>query len=1140
LSQSTEAVREPWLGLASYQETDSELFYGRERETEELLRLLKREMLTVVFGPSGTGKTSLLNAGLFPRLRESGYLPIAIRLSHSGAAGAHTRQIRSLIGDALRASGIEEEALFEPHLAADDETLWEYLHRVEFWDPRNNAITPVFAFDQFEEVFTLGRNRHGTTALLAELADLVENYVPASVRSRLEKSGGKLPFTHSEQRFKILLSLREDYVPRLDSLRQAMPSVMHNRFALARMNGDQALIAVEKPGRGIVDETVSKQIVLFVAAANEAPGDRDADGASFKNLRVEPALLSVVCRELNARRIQEGRQFITQDLLEEAHTDILDAFYKRGFEGLDSNARVFVEDRLLTASGFRSTVPLEEASHAGVGEGEIRALVNRRLIRVEERLGIPHLELTHDLLTKVVQKSRDGRRERDRRDKLEREQAQREEQRRRQLRHARRLLAIAIAAAGVFFVCGALFTTISYRNANSARQEAVFIAEATNSLADDPERSLILAMYAIGATPDSKPELLRVAQELLHRVLLSSQVRLTLNGHQGAINSISVSADASRIITSGADRVAKLWDSESGRELKTYSGHQDNVVSAVFNADGKRVVTGSWDHTAKVWDTESGREIVTLKGHDDKVNSVAVNADGTQVATASADHTAKLWDVATGKASLTLRGHEGPVNGVAFSADGKRVATASADHSARIWDARTGKVLWTLERHENAVNSVAFSPDGTKLATAGSDHLAKIWDALSGRELMTLRGHKDVVTSVVFGPHGGRVATGSADKTAIIWDAGTGEELFRMRGHLQQVSGVSFSPRNDNRFGTSSWDKMARLWEIAGSEALSIPAHEGGTNDVAYSPDGKRLATGGEDSTVRIWDASTGKNLHTLNQGSPVNSLAHSPDGTRLASAGRDGLLWLWDTATGKPSPPFKGHTGEIITTAFSPDGKTIATASVDKTAKVWNTAGDVLLTFSGHKDKVYGVAFSSDGSRVITGGADNTARIWEAKTGREILVLRGHEAPVRSVIFSPAGKRIVTAGDDFTGRIWDAESGNLLFELRGHQSAIWSASFSPDGERVATSSTDKTSKIWDARTGRELISLGGHQGAVFSSVFSPDGKLLATASKDESVQVYFLELSDLMALARKRITRKLNRAECQEYFQSAVCPALP
>jgi WD40 repeat protein len=115
-----------------------------------------------------------------------------------------------------------------------------------------------------------------------------------------------------------------------------------------------------------------------------------------------------------------------------------------------------------------------------------------------------------------------------------------------------------------------------------------------------------------------------------------------------------------------------------------------------------------------------------------------------------------------------------------------------------------------------------------------------------------------------------------------------------------------------------------------------------------------------------------------------------------------------------------------------------------------------------------------------------------------------------------------------------------LLQTLRGHQGSVWSAAFSADGERVATSSTDKTSKIWDARSGHALLTFGGHQGPVYSSVFSPDGKRLATASKDESVQVYFLDLSDLMALARKRITRSLSRPECEEYFQRATCPPVP
>lgn len=1134
-----EPSREPWLGLASYSEADSELFFGRERETEELLRLLRREVLTVVFGPSGTGKTSLLNAGLSPRLREANFLPIVIRLDHSGTRGSYSSYIRAIVAAAIQTNGIDEEALAEPHAGPDDETLWEYLHRVEFWDKRNNAITPVLVFDQFEEIFTLGRNGPATGAFLAELADLAENYVPAVVRSRLEKSGGKLPFAHSEQRYKLLLSLREDYVSRLDGLRQAMPSVMHNRFPLTRMNGEQALIAVEKPGRGIVDETVSRQIVLFVAAANESAASGDNAGASFKNLRVEPALLSVVCRELNARRLHDGKDHITKDLLEATHSGILDNFYNRGFEGLFAPARVFVEDRLLTASGFRGTVPLEEAAHAGVAESAIRTLVDRRLIRIEERLGIPHVELTHDLLTKVVQKSRDGRRERERREKEERQHAEREAQRRKQLRRTRRWLAVAVCAAAIFFVLGVLFTTYSNRKAEAARVEAMFISRATASLSDDPERGLILAMYAMDAAARSKPDLLALAEEVMHRALLASQTRLTLQG-QGNLNGIVYSADGTRVATAGADNTAKLWDTATGAELATFRGHTDNVVSVAFSPDAKRLVTGSWDATAKVWDIGSGREIAALRGHGGKVNAVAFSPDGKRIATASEDKTVKLWDAANGKELLTLRGHRFAVYAVAFSA-GKLIASGSADNTVKLWDAVSGRPLRTLEGHENSIRSVAFSPDGSRLASASLDHTAKLWDTAAGRELLTFRGNKDNVNSVAFSPHGTRIATGGADRTARIWDAETGEELFTLRGHRQEVWGVAFNPGNENRFATASWDKTAKLWEISGSEFLRLRGHERGTDDVVFSPDGKRLATAGEDSTARLWDASTGQELLTLQHEAPVYCLAYTSDGTKLASAGKDGKVRLWDARAGKLLTTFVGHQKDVYGIAISPDDKLLATASLDGTAKLWDLAsGREVRTFTGHKDKVSGVGFSPDGTRLATAGSDATAKIWDVKTGREILTLTGHEEAVRSVAFSPDGTRVVTAGDDFSARVWDAVSGKELFDLRAHQGAVWSAAYSPDGRHIATASADKTSKLWDARSGQLLLTLGGHQDAVFTAVFSPDGNRLATASKDESVQIYVLDTAGLMDLARKRITRKLARSECQEYFQTATCPPLP
>ena len=463
------------MGLTSYQEADSGLFFGREQEGYELLRLVRREVLTVLFGPSGTGKTSLLNAGLFPLLRESSHLPIPIRLDHSGSHPDYVRQVRVIIAKALQGNGtrpIEEEALAAPQVPPDQETLWEYLHRVVFWDERNNPITLVLVFDQFEEIFTLGRNREASEGFLAMLADLVENYIPAAVRSRMERTREPIPFRHDQPKSKIVLSLREDFVWRLDGLRKQMPSVMHNRFTIARMNGEQALRAVLEPGRGIVEEPVAQQIVRFVAA-NQSRATADDEEVRLDRLHVDPALLSVVCRELNVRRIGESKDQITGELVEQTATNILSDFYERSFAGLNPAVRIFVEDRLLTGSGFRSTVPLEEATRGGIAEEDIRTLVDRRLIRIEERLRIPHLELTHDLLTNVVQSSRAERQESEKRER-EKQQRETEEQERAQKAERRkaelaRLLALISGAAAVCVVMG-LVTYVFYRRSMVERQ----------------------------------------------------------------------------------------------------------------------------------------------------------------------------------------------------------------------------------------------------------------------------------------------------------------------------------------------------------------------------------------------------------------------------------------------------------------------------------------------------------------------------------------------------------------------------------------------------------------------------------------------------------------------------------------------
>ncbi|HEY5551800.1 MAG TPA: hypothetical protein VIK52_07925, partial [Opitutaceae bacterium] len=287
----------PWPGLESFTEDARSFFFGREAETDQLSRLVRRQTLTILFGQSGLGKSSLLQAGLFPILRESDHLPLYLRLDHSPGATPLVAQVKLSLNAAFAAAKVDAPAF------SDDETLWEYFHRkdVDIWSAKNRLLTPVLAFDQFEEIFTLGRTdavcRERSRVFLDELACLVENRPPAAVRAKLDASTlDPVRFNFEKPSCQVILSLREDFLPDLEGLKQEMPGLIHNRLRLKKLNGTQALEVVSRPAPELLAEGVAEKIVEFVAGARGGSAERLAE------LDVEPPLLSVICRELNDRR----------------------------------------------------------------------------------------------------------------------------------------------------------------------------------------------------------------------------------------------------------------------------------------------------------------------------------------------------------------------------------------------------------------------------------------------------------------------------------------------------------------------------------------------------------------------------------------------------------------------------------------------------------------------------------------------------------------------------------------------------------------------------------------------------------------------------------------------------------------------
>lgn len=389
----------PYPGLQAFGESDRAYFHGRDQEREDLFRLVRREVLTVLFGRSGLGKTSLLNAGLFPLLRQADFLPLQVRLDFTPGKGELVGQVRAICAAALR----EQEV--DARLPAAGETLWEYFHQTQFWSRRNRLLTPLLLFDQFEEIFTVGRRDERVGPLVTELADLIENHIPDSVRERMARSGEELAFSYERQDVRVVLSLREDFLPQLEGLLPRIPSLARNRYRLLQMDGHQALAAILKPGGDLVGEEVARAILHFVAGASREnragePGGPPDAAEGLADMEVEPALLSLFCRELNDRRRLRGLPAITAELVHGTQGEILSAFYDQCLADMARPVRTFVEERLLTGSGFRQSVPVEEALQGrGLAGEDLAKLVDRRLLRLEDRLGRPHVELIHDVMT---------------------------------------------------------------------------------------------------------------------------------------------------------------------------------------------------------------------------------------------------------------------------------------------------------------------------------------------------------------------------------------------------------------------------------------------------------------------------------------------------------------------------------------------------------------------------------------------------------------------------------------------------------------------------------------------------------------------------------------------------------------------